>query len=185
MVEVLKQQEVPPAAYPAVPDGLSVRALALDANALWQRIEAYTAHRFSEREVVWVIEASEGADWCPSLTPIASHVAEKWEGGAWVAVTMPNGPLGLCVPSDGQFRVTAQVGVGPVPKAVSEAFRRLAEYSVEISTDGMVGGHAAHQSHDVNIAGEMQESFARSQTWAAKALQLSGAADLLRPYRRA
>lgn len=185
MPDVLKQVEAIPASYPATPPGLSAKAAALDAAALWARIEEYTTHRFTERGVVWIIEGCEGEDWTPPLAPLVSQSAEKWENGAWVAVTLESGPVGLCLPSDGTFRITAQVGAGPVPAAVSEAFRRLAEYSVEIGTDGLMGGHASHAQHDVNLGGEINEGFRRSQMWAARALQISGAADLLRPYRRA
>ena len=183
MVDVLQQNEALPANYPEVPTSLSANAAALDTDALWARIEEYTAHRFTDREVIWVFEGQEGELWKPNLTPLTSQTAEKWESEAWVSVNLQSSPIGFCLPSDGVFRITGQVGAGPVPASVSEAFRRLAEYSVEISSDGMVSGHAAHATHDVDIGG-VKETFSRSQAWAARALQLSGAADLLRSYRR-
>lgn len=185
MVELLQQTEAIPSSYPAVPSGLSTKALALDADTLWTRIEGYIAHRFTEREVVWTIEGHEHDEWTPPLAPLISQTAEKWESGAWETVTLQSAPLGFCLPSDGVFKITAQVGAGPVPALVSEAFRRLAEYSVEIGTDSMVGGHMAHAKHDVKIGERFQEGFSRTQMWAAKAIQLSGAADMLRLYRRA
>jgi len=185
MIDLIRQQEAIPAAYPATPDGLSDAAQTLDAASIWARIEAYTAHRFSDRQVVWVFEAGEDDDWSPALTPVASLSAEKWESGAWASSTLPEGPLGYCVPGDGMYRVTAQVGAGPVPAPVSEAFKRLAEYSVEISKDGFVSGHPSHTSHSHKITEDLAESFARQASWAARAIQNSGAADLLRPYRRA
>ncbi len=182
MVDLLKQIEAVPATYPEFPHNLSSKTHGVDRAAIWARIESYTAYRFTQRAVVWTIEGMEDDGWTPPLTPLVSHSADKWEGGAWVSVTLPEGPLGLCLPSDGVFRVTAQVGAGPVPKPVFEAFRRLAEYSATIGDER---DHAALAQMDSNIGGEIQNSFSRSQTWAAKAIQLSGAADLLRPYRRA
>ena len=64
------------------------------------------------------------------------------------------------------------------PAAVSEAFRRLAEYMAD-DTD-----RAGVSSYSVNMGGAIQESYQRSAAHAARALQNSGAADLLRPYRR-
>ncbi|MFC3118192.1 hypothetical protein ACFOHS_07920 [Jhaorihella thermophila] len=55
-MEILKRDEAIPASYPAVPSGLSVAAAALDGDMIWQRIEAYTAHRFTDRQVIWTVE---------------------------------------------------------------------------------------------------------------------------------
>lgn len=185
MIDILKETEAIPAAYPDAPSGLSTAAAALDADMIWARIEAYTAHRFTPREVVWVMMAEAEDEWSPRLTPLVSHTAEQWNGVAWMTIDLIAGPLGFCLPYTGNFQITAQVGAGEVPAPVSEAFRRLAEYSAEIGADAMVAGHNAHHSHSVNIGSAVQESFDRSPTWAARAIQLSGAADLLRPYRRA
>lgn len=183
-MEILKQMESAPDSYPTV-EGLSDEAADLDTDAIWQRIETYTAYRFVERDVVWTIEGVEDEAVTLPLTPVVSQSVEKWEGGAWVAVTLPDGPLGHVLPSDGVFRVTAQVGAEPVPPAVSEAFRRLAEYSVDMGKDSMLTGHPSHTDHTAEIGSSVRESYSRYATWAARAIQLSGAADLLRPYRRA
>lgn len=176
MTVTLKQEEAVPATYPAAPGGLSPVAAALDASAVWQRIESYTAHRWTSRDVVWTVEG-EG-DWTPPLVPAVLTVAETWETGGWVRTTLPEGPLGYCLPGDGPYRITATVGGGNVPAAVLEAFRRLAEYLAD-ETD-----RAGLSQYSVKV-GEIEESYDRSATWVARAMQLSGAADLLRPYRRA
>lgn len=178
MADLLKEDETTPESYPATPSGLSSSAAALDTDMIWQRIEAYTRTRYTAREIVWTVEGSEGGHWTPPLSPVASHIAEKWEGGAWVSTALPDGPVGLCLPSDGVFKVTAQVGAGNPPAAVSEAFRRLAEYMAD-DTD-----RAGVSSYSVNMGGAIQESYTRTASHAARALQNSGAADLLRPYRR-
>jgi hypothetical protein len=61
----------------------------------------------------------------------------------------------------------------------------LAEYSAEIGDSGMVAGHPSHTSHSVEIGDDIKETFDRPATWVAKAMQNSGAGDLLRNFRRA
>ncbi len=179
MVELLAQSEAIPAAYPDVPTGLTAPAAALDPAAIWARIEAYTAHRFTPRAVAWTIQGNAGVEWTPPLVPLGSHSAERWWDAQWTAVDLLPGPLGLCLPSNGTYRITGQVGAGPVPAPVSEAFRRLAEYLAD--TDDRAGA----SSYSVGMGGEIQEEYARNPAWVARAMQNSGAADLLRPYRRA
>lgn len=178
MTDLLQESEATPASYPATPSGLSTPAAALDAEMIWERIEAYTRTRYTAREVVWTVAGGESENWTLPLSPVASHSAEKWESDAWVSTALPYGPVGLCLPSDGVFRVTAQVGAGEPPKAVFEAFRRLAEYMAD-DTD-----RAGVSSYSANMGGTVQESYQRSASHVARALQNSGAADLLRPYRR-
>lgn len=178
MTDLLQEIEATPASYPVGYASLSPEAAQIDPAIMWERIETYTRTRYTAREVAWTIEGREGEHWTPPLSPVASHTAEKWEGGAWVPVTLPDGPVGLCLPSDGVFRVTVQVGAGNPPAAVSEAFRRLAEYMAD--TDDRAGV----SSYSVNMGGAIQESYTRTASHAARALQNSGAADLLRPYRR-
>lgn len=178
MIDVLKQFEEIPAQYPAVPSTLSVAAAALDSAMIWARIEDYIAHRFTEREVVWTLLGNGGDQFHPRLAPVVSSEAHFWTGAAWESVTLLQGPLGLCLPASGTYRITAQVGAGFVPAPVSEAFRRLAEY---LAADP---GTAGATSTSVSI-GPIEESLNRSPAWVARAMQYSGAADLLRTYRRA
>lgn len=176
MVEILKQTEAKPVAYPPLPSGLSAAAGALDSDALWQRIEGWCAHRWSARDVVWTVRGP--GEFIPPLGPVASVSAEIWDGAAWIAASVPAGPVGYALALEGPYRLSATVGAGPVPAAVTEAFRRLAEYLAE--TDERPG--AVRYSASLN--NDIEESFERYPTWQARALQYSGAADLLRPYRR-
>lgn len=179
----LKEVEAIPASYPPAPEGLSPAAAALDPAAIWQRIEAYTRARFTAREAVWTVEGA-GA-WEAPLEPSTLASVEVWENGAWVDCTPAASPFGgYELPGEGPYRITADVGGGAVPAAVSEAFRRLAEYSAEIGRDGMVSGHPAATSHSYEFDGALRESFDRPATWAARAMQNSGAADLLRLWKR-
>lgn len=178
MIDVIKQFEAVPVAYPLAQASLSTEAAALDADMIWQRIEAYTAHRFTEREVVWTLIGNGGDQFNPRLTPVVSREEHVWRQDAWTSLMLLDGPLGICLPHDGTYRITAQVGAGPVPTAVSEAFRRLAEYLADDP------GTAGASSTSVAI-GPIQEELERNPAWVAKAMQYSGAGDLLRPYRRA
>ncbi|MEQ9258136.1 MAG: hypothetical protein RIG84_03465 [Roseovarius sp.] len=178
MSEVLKREEATPATYPAAPAGLSDAAAALDADMIWQRIEAYIAHRWTDREVKWTVEGP--GEWEPDLTPATITATEIWQDDAWTATTLTASALGgYVLPGEGPYRFTADVGSGSVPAAVSEAFRRLAEYMAE-----PVDKHGAGR-FEVDLGGAIKEGFDRNPAWVAKSMQLSGAGDLLRPYRRA
>lgn len=185
MAVTIGQTEENPAAYPDAPAGLSTAAAALDADMLWQRLESYVAHRWTARSVVWVVEGP--GNWQPPLTPAVVSLVELWDDDDGWTTTLPGAsPMGgYAFDGVGPYRVTAMVGSGTVPAAVLEAFRRLAEYSVEMGKDGMMSGHPSHSSHSAKIGDSIEETFTRPSNWAGRALQLSGAADLLRPYRRA
>ena len=179
MAVTIKQTEAAPAAYPAVPDGLSDKAAALDATALWQRIEVYVAHRWSERAVTWIAEGP--GEWVPPLAPATLDTVEVWHSDAWQSVTPPPSPVGGYELGCGTYRIAATVGAAPVPAAVEEAFRRLAEY---LAAEKTYLHRPGVSSAKFNVDGLEQEATL-SPAWKARSLQLSGAADLLRPYRRA
>jgi len=176
MVELIKETEAIPATYKSITPRWVVEQADDDedpgTDQIWQRIESYIRTRYTTREIVWIIEGAEDEAWDTPLSPVNSYTAEKWESGAWVSVTLPDGPLGYCLPSDGIFRVTAQVGAGSVPAAVQEAWKRLHEYSRGIADSFK------------NEAAMFGEEYGVKSNWAARGIQLSGAADLLRPYRR-
>jgi hypothetical protein len=177
MIVVLKRSEATPSSYPAAPSGLSVAAAALDSDMIWARIEAYTAYRWTNREVTWTVEGPGG--WAPDLTPATITASEKFISGAWVTVALdPEWSGGFYLPGCGPFRFTANVGSGTVPPSVMEAFRRLAEYMAD--DPGRVGS-----SSFTDKIGPLDESVTRTPTWLARAMQYSGAGDLLRPYRKA
>ena len=142
-------------------------------------VESYTAHRFTEREVIWTVTGPGCFE--PDLTPATITASEIWDGVAWQSVTLDASFLGgVVLGCGGPYRVTADVGGGDVPAAVIEAYRRLAEY---LAADR--GGVSGASSYSVNIGGDLSERFRRNPSHVAKALQNSGAADLLRNYRRA
>ena len=177
MIEVLKREEAQPAAYPTVPEGLSTAAAALDSDMIWQRIETYVAHRWTTRDITYVIEGS--GYWRPDLKPFSIGTKKEWQNNAWVPVTLNTGPMGGLELLGELYQFTGTAGASAtVPAAVNEAYRRLAEYLT--SEDHRPGA----SRFSVDIAGGLSVAYDRSPTWVARAMQYSGAADLLRPYRR-
>ena len=177
-MDTFKRQEAIPAAYPAAPEGLSPAAAALDAAALWQRIEGYISHRWTTREVIWTVTGPGSFE--PDLTPATITASEIWDGTSWITASLDASFLGgVMLASEGPYRFTADVGGGDVPAGVSEAFRRLAEYLSDVPD------RAGVSSYSVGMDGAITESYRRDAAWIARAIQLSGAGDLLRSYRRA
>lgn len=180
MVQVIKQTESVPF-YPDAPSGLSCKAAELDANMIWARIEAYIAHRFSVRSVEWLVEGAAGDQLEVPLGPLVSFTAERFVHGDWSDVELLPAPFGVYLPSDGSFRINARIGSDDVPPLAAEAFRRLAEY--------LAGGRKTVNEPGASNFGfkvdQLEWSVQRNPAWVAKAMQNSGAADLLRAYRRA
>ncbi len=175
MTTTLKQEEAAPASYPTTSPAVTGNDVA------WQRIEPYIAHRYTEREVVWTVQGP--GEWHPPLKPAAITKIEIWSDGGWEDITA-NGPdaspLGYCL-DHGPYRFTATVGGGSpaptVPAVVWEAVKRLAAYMA--AKAGTPGARSERIS-----AGSIDIARTRSESWMASALQNSGAADLLRNFRR-
>lgn len=173
MAVVLAESEAEPASWPAVPSGLSPEAAAVPVGAIWGRIEGWICHRWSVREVVFVLEGP--GPWVPRLRPFAATSVEVWQGEAWTAVTLPATPLGGYVLEAATYRITGAAGSATTPpESAQEAYRRLAEYFVAVSGD---------EAHGLSNGSDGDYSFRRSATWPARAIHNSGAADLLRGYR--
>jgi hypothetical protein len=102
MAVTIKQTESTPDQYPAIPD-LTTAAQVTDVSVIWSRIEAYIAHRFSQRDVQWTVEGP--GEWCPPLMPAAIETVEVWSGaGEWESVTLDPSPLGgYWLPATGRF----------------------------------------------------------------------------------
>jgi hypothetical protein len=174
----IRQAEALPADYPDAPLGLSAAAAALDPAVIWQRIESYVAWRWSARDVMWI--ATGPGEWTPPLKPAAITTTEFWNGSGWETATPDPSPLeGFELHGYGPYRFTASVGADDdVPAVVNEAFRRLAEYmAARLGTPGA-------SLERLTIFDVSSRETIRSESWMALALQNSGAADLLRPYRK-
>lgn len=169
-------QEAAPETWPDAPSGLSEAAAALAPALVWGRLEGFIAHRWGERDCVFL--AAGPGDWQPPLVPATVSTVEVWEGYAWTSATLNPSPLGgYELPGEGPYRITATVGAGgEPPAAVLEAYRRLAEYWA-VAED-----HPGASSFRTNV-GPVSLDEQRAPTWRARAIHLSGAADLLRPWR--
>lgn len=176
-ITTYRREEDIPEAYPETPEGLLTdAAAALDAGLIWGRIEEFIAHRWTERQVIWIIVGP--GEFAPDLTPATITASKVWDGVSYIDASLDPSPLGgLDLPGYGPYRITADVGGGTVPAGVWEAFRRLGEYMAERPERQGVG-------RSTNSIGPVSEEFDRSPKWVAQAMQLSGAADLLRSYRR-
>jgi len=180
MVATILQTEGAPASYPAAPAGLSAAAAALSTSMLWQRIEAYIAWRYTSRTITWVVEGP--GDWQPPLKPATISTIQIWTGEAWQTETLLTCPLGgYQLPDFGPFKFVGTVGGGAVPAAVNEAVRRIAEYMAAEVNPGHSGARVVSESMPDVFTGSVE----RSPAWMAQALVNSGAADLLRTFRRA
>jgi hypothetical protein len=178
MAVTVRQAEGVPASYPAAPDGLSTAAAALDPEMVWQRIESYIAHRYSERDIEWIVEGP--GEWHPPLSPATISKVEVWceRAHEWETITPDASPLGgYWLSATGPFRFTATVGGGDVPASVDTAWSRLAEYMA--AKPGTPGA-----TSESTRAGSVETSKSRDANWMAQAMQNSGAADLLRTYRK-
>lgn len=180
MVTTISQTEAIPATYPTSPAGLSAAAAALSAPMLWQRLESYVAQRWTSRAIVWVAEGP--GDWQPPLKPATISTVERWTGEAWEVTTdlLPSALGGYQLPGCGPYRFTGTVGSGTPPAMVLEAFRRLAEY-MAAEADAKPGARTFSEA----VPDVASVTIERSPAWMAQALINSGAADLLRTYRRA
>ena len=177
MAVTLKQAEAVPGESPLPHLPLSHAASDLNRGAVWARIEAYTVHRWTPRAVVWTVEGP--GDWVPPLAPATVATVEVWTGTAWTEAFPAASPLGgYVLACEGPYRITAEVGGGDVPAAVQEAFRRLAEYMAE-------GAGRGGASSEKTSVGPVDIEVSRNPAWLARAMQYSGAGDLLRPWREA
>lgn len=151
-------------------------------NVAWPRLEAYTAWRFAPRVVTWLVEGP--GHWKPDLAPAVVTEISAWSvsANAMVTTTIDASPYGgYFLPGCGPYTITATVGGGSpapgVPEDYAEAVRRLTAYLA--SKPGTPGVRSERIS-----AGSIDIARTRSESWMAQALQNSGAADLLRTYRK-
>lgn len=183
-VSVLKFEEAPASSYPQLftydSEGVQDEEPLAIERPLWDRIESYIAYRWTPRQCVWTVCGP--GDWLPHLGPLSNVTVDLWddESYTWGAVTSePTAVGGFYIPSDRTYRITGTVGDTPddVPQLLVEAYTRLEAYHSD-----MYETAPGSSSHRTSIPWE--EEVTRSPTWIARAMQHSGAADLLRAYRR-
>lgn len=176
MATTIKQTEGTPASYPAAPSGLSAAAAVLQQALLWGRLEGYCGQRWSQRSVIWIAEGP--GCWFPPLSPATIATIERWEAGAWVTDdSLVSSAMGGYVLHPATYRFTGAAGPATpaAPPLVLEAYRRLAEHLA-----GVTLAPGVRQETIEGIGSTIFDAGALG-----KALQNSGAADLLRTYRGA
>ena len=178
MAVTLKETEGTPAAWPVVT--AYPRAAQLDPYepnvsnaAVWQRIEAWISTRWPAREVVYVVEGT--GYWTARLRPFTVTKVEVWVDVGWIESAPHPDPFGdLHLGEDLPYRITGMAGDDSTPPdVVLEAWRRLHGYMVG-NASAPLDGLATHST----------ETHEAARGYGARAIQLSGAGDLLRPYRR-
>lgn len=161
--------------------------------AAWQRIEGYIAHRWNERSVEYIVEGP--GEWHPPLAPSTISTVELWRDNAWESVTLDPTPLGgYVLDCESFYRFSGTVGSeNEPPRAVKDAVFRLAQYFLAV--DETPPEHRIistlktdqapyYQPGKINHSLRELEVERPNPQWIARALQYSGAADLLRPYRK-
>ena len=144
-------------------------------EAVWQRIEAWTAHRWGARPCTFIVETGTRRAWRRPLHPFTVETTEAWVGEEWEPVTLaPDYAGGV------QVHRHPRRGRRPA-RDVVEAYRRLAGHFVAIKIHSPMLGSSRHEQSN----GDRSLAVERAPTWTARAMQNSGAADLLRAYRRA
>lgn len=164
-----------PATYPTTSPALELN------DIVWARIERYIFWRFTPRTVTWFVNGPGFFE--PNRLPYNVTATEVWSTRAkeWESATLDPSPRGgFYLPCSGPWRVTATVGGGSpapvVPEIIWEAARRLSAYiSAQPGTPGA--------SSESISAGSISIATRRSESWMGRAMQNSGAADLLRGFR--
>lgn len=144
----------------------------------WQRVEAWIGHRWGERSIAIVAEGP-GLFESP-VQPFVLGGAEEWVDDAWSDTSLTAAPLGYQLPP-GTFRLSGTAGTTDAPPAaVLAAVGRLAAY-LAWSEKHVADGAPMETSTRLDVL-TVDKKFGAND--AGKSLIRSGAADLLRPYRR-
>ena len=117
------------------------------------------------------------ADRCEWFAPLAPVVSLTVQEGDETPYQPEAGPMGGWILPCGAVTITATVGARPVPAAVTEAVKRYAKFMA--STAELPAGITRIGS------GELSLSYRQETISPGMAMVNSGAADLLRAYRRA
>lgn len=154
-------------------------------ESLWRRIEQYINCRWGVRSVEWIVRGS--GLFMPPLKPTTITTVERfnnygspgYEPGDWVPQTLRRTPFGTELCKDGYYRLqgTAGEAVDP-PEDVLEAYTRLSEYLAGVREDGHLGATSVADG----VPG-VSLTVHRPAVAMARALEYSGAADLLKAYR--
>lgn len=156
--------------YPPAPDGLSDDAAAIEPAVIWDRLETWCNFRWSEAETEFTVNPPHAVQWVP---PFGPFVVDLVNGEA--ATTDQFGAVTI----RDRSKLRCTIGGATPSETVLAAYRRLAEYFAATDT-----APAGVQRYAVNI-GDISETYSRRSDHLARAMQNSGAADLLRKFRKA
>lgn len=175
MATTLEIIESAPATFPPIPN----LAIGIDPGTVWARLDAWNAWRWGERNCSFVVEGP--GDWRAPLLPFSTLTIEVWFDGAFVSAVLPPSPLGgYCLESVGPYRFAGLLGdTADPPEAVFEAARRLGQFLVTVAARNFDNAILTKESSE-----EVDSFEYGSPNVAARAMQYSGAGDLLRRYRR-
>lgn len=175
MAEVLEIIETMPDDHGQMwpPLYLSEAAQRIDPSAVWARMESWTGHRWAPRPVTLIVAGPGPLRW--PVRPFTIGAVERW-GATWTETVLADGPLGPEL-GHGIYRITGTAGeANAASYEVIEAFKRLAEYMAATSDQ------PGTTSYSVTVGGALTENWKRDR--ATSPILQSGAADLLRSYRR-
>ena len=197
---ICDEAEFPPLAYPDVPHAaLALPDYGKPAAWVWQRIEKYCNWRWTPREVQIEVD---GCGWISlpvrplrvtKLEYFDEMVSYRWSETSWTEFTPASAARqrgGKIYSPFNHTRITGIAGEdNPAPEAVIHAAVRLHTYLAHGSEGfplwATSRSHTAETNDGEGVSSNRNESFQRPANYIAKAMQNSGAADLLRPYRRA
>ena len=164
---------------PASRPALSLLDIQVAPAVVWSRIEEWIAYRWGVRDCSFIVEGGCGA-WRAPLTPFTVATVDVWHDD-WQPVTLTPHPLGGLVIGDSEaYRLTGTAGSAtPPPAEVVEAARRLQAFWAAAA------GEDKGSTQESRTEGDLTANVTRSRDWLARAIHSSGAADLLRKYRRA
>ena len=147
-------------------------------EALWRRIEQYIVWRWGERSVEWTVHGC--GLFVPPLKPVTIATVERfYSTGEWVPANSRPTPFGVRLDSVCFYKITGTAGTnGNPPEDVLEAYTRMAEYLAGVKESGYIGATTVTDS----VPG-VSLTVRRPAQAMARALEYSGAADILKAYR--
>lgn len=168
------------AAVPAVAEA-DEPALRNFTRAAWQRVQGWIAYRWNVRSCVFVVEGP--GDWVAPLQPFTATSFQQWLDNSWSAVTLaPTALGGYVLDAVGPYRFTGNLGAATAPpEAVRQAVWRLATFFE--AAEAVPAEERALTGYKFTLHG-LTEERERNANWIARAMQQSGAGDLLRPWRK-
>ena len=144
-------------------------------ESIWKRIEAYVVWRWGQRQVEWIVHG-QGV-FVPPLKPVTITSVDRF-GSDWEPYQPSRTPFGIELP-EGYYRLQGIAGLNVEPPSdVLEAYTRLSEYLAEIKGEGHMGATSVEDA----VPG-VSFNIRRPAQALSRALEYSGAADLLKAYR--